>query len=226
MADSQSFLNELCQVLELPEPEPTQADESHNNYVFEKAANFNNGDGTFSDGRLDLYRQKSFVLESKQGAERRANELAAALASPGHRHEATKAPQGDSTARNRIHSTRRRSPPRSLGNWPTDSRNSQRVWNPNQQRNKEGQDHKVGRLHRRRSRVQRREEPSPAEHGEHREDRRHLLFDRVGYGIITSGYLSRNSASRLSVKPKWEATHDSNDSHRRTRSQDRCIGSG
>jgi len=80
MADSQSFLNELCQVLELPEPEPTQADESHNNYVFEKAANFNNGDGTFSDGRLDLYRQKSFVLESKQGAERRANELAAALA--------------------------------------------------------------------------------------------------------------------------------------------------
>jgi len=80
MANSQSFLKELCQVLELPEPEPTQADESQNNYVFEKAVNFNNGDGTFSDGRLDLYRQKSFVLESKQGAERRANELAAALA--------------------------------------------------------------------------------------------------------------------------------------------------
>ncbi len=80
MANSQSFLKELCQLLELPEPEPTQADESQNNYVFEKALNFNNGDGTFSAGRVDLYRRKAFVLESKQGAERRANELAESLA--------------------------------------------------------------------------------------------------------------------------------------------------
>ena len=80
MANSQPFLIELCQLLELPEPEPTQADESHNNYVFEKALNFNNGDGTSSPGRVDLYRQKAFVLESKQGAERRANELAESLA--------------------------------------------------------------------------------------------------------------------------------------------------
>jgi len=28
MANNQSFLNELCQLLEAPEPEPTQADES------------------------------------------------------------------------------------------------------------------------------------------------------------------------------------------------------
>ena len=80
MANSQSFLKELCQLLELPEPEPTQTDESQNNYVFEKALNFNNGDGTFSAGRVDLYWQRAFVLESKQGAERRANELAEALA--------------------------------------------------------------------------------------------------------------------------------------------------
>jgi len=80
MANSQSFLKELCQLLEVPEPEPTQADESLNNYVFEKALNFNNGDGTFSKGRVDLYRQKAFVRESKQGAERRANELAETLA--------------------------------------------------------------------------------------------------------------------------------------------------
>ena len=80
LANSQSFLKELCQLLELPEPEPTQADESQNTYVFEKAVNLNNGDGTSSTGRVDLYRQKTFVLESKQGAERRANELAEALA--------------------------------------------------------------------------------------------------------------------------------------------------
>ena len=80
LANSQSFLKELCQLLELPEPEPTQADESKNSYVFEKAVSLNNGDGTSSTGRVDLYRQKTFVLESKQGAERRANELAEALA--------------------------------------------------------------------------------------------------------------------------------------------------
>ncbi len=80
MANSQSFLKELCLLLGVPEPEPTQADESKNTYVFEKAVNLNNGDGTSSTGRVDLYRQKTFVLESKQGAERRANELAEALA--------------------------------------------------------------------------------------------------------------------------------------------------
>ena len=80
LANSQSFLKELCQLLGVPEPEPTQADESKNTYVFEKAVNLNNGDGTSSTGRVDLYRRKTFVLESKQGAERRANELAEALA--------------------------------------------------------------------------------------------------------------------------------------------------
>jgi SAM-dependent methyltransferase len=80
MANSQSFLKELCLLLGVPEPEPTQADESKNTYVFEKAVNLNNGDGTSSTGRVDLYRQKTFVLESKQGAERRARELDEALA--------------------------------------------------------------------------------------------------------------------------------------------------
>ncbi len=82
MANSQSFLKELCQLLGVPEPEPTQADESKNTYVFEKAVNLNNGDGTSSTGRVNLYRQKTFVLESKQGAERRAKELEEALAIP------------------------------------------------------------------------------------------------------------------------------------------------
>lgn len=85
MASSQSFLKELCQLLELPEPEPTESDESQNNYVFEKALNFNNGDGTFSAGRVDLYRQKAFVLESKQGANQLAESLATVTKQEKHR---------------------------------------------------------------------------------------------------------------------------------------------
>lgn len=57
LANSQSFLKELCALLEVPQPEPTQPDESHNDYVFEKRVEFNNGDGTKSEGRIDLYKR-------------------------------------------------------------------------------------------------------------------------------------------------------------------------
>lgn len=80
LANSQSFLKELCTLLDVPQPEPTQTDESQNTYVFEKAVEFNNGDGTTSPGRADLHRKGCFVLESKQGAEQKAAELAQALA--------------------------------------------------------------------------------------------------------------------------------------------------
>jgi hypothetical protein len=80
LANSQSFLKELCHVLDVDDPEPTQSDESRNTYVFEKAVDFNNGDGTTSAGRVDLYRQGCFVLESKQGAERKSAEQLEALA--------------------------------------------------------------------------------------------------------------------------------------------------
>ncbi len=80
MANSQSFLKELCTLLDVPEPEPTVPAEHENRYVFEKAVEFNNGDGTISQGRVDLYRQDSFVLESKQGSERKDADQAKALA--------------------------------------------------------------------------------------------------------------------------------------------------
>ncbi|MCA9111283.1 MAG: hypothetical protein KDA52_15125, partial [Planctomycetaceae bacterium] len=80
MANSQSFLKELCALLDVEEPQPTQQDESANTYTFEKAVIFNNGDGTTSQGRVDLYRQGCFVLESKQGSERKAAEQEQALA--------------------------------------------------------------------------------------------------------------------------------------------------
>lgn len=70
-ANYQLFLAELCDVLEVARPEPTQPDDARNAYVFERAISFQNPDGTTSPGRIDLYKRGCFVLEAKQGSEKR-----------------------------------------------------------------------------------------------------------------------------------------------------------
>jgi hypothetical protein len=62
------FLTELCDFLGLPRPDPTQAEEHENTYVFEKTVDFKNLDGSVAHGRIDLYRRSHFVLEAKQGS--------------------------------------------------------------------------------------------------------------------------------------------------------------
>lgn len=47
-------------------PDPAGATTEHNDYVFERAVKETNGDGTFANGRIDLYKRGSFVLEAKQ----------------------------------------------------------------------------------------------------------------------------------------------------------------
>jgi hypothetical protein len=79
-ANSQLFLSELCMLLDMPQPDPSVQDESLNAYVFEKHVAFNNGDGTTSPGRIDLYKQGCFVLESKQGSEAKAAQVEQKLA--------------------------------------------------------------------------------------------------------------------------------------------------
>jgi hypothetical protein len=69
-ANYQLFLSELCDVLEVERPQPAQADDAQNAYVFERAVTFDNGDDTTSTGRIDLYKRGCFVLEAKQGSER------------------------------------------------------------------------------------------------------------------------------------------------------------
>lgn len=69
-ANYQLFLGELSDLLGVPKPQPTQADDEQNAYVFERAVIFNNGDGTTSTGRIDLYKRGCFVLEAKQGSDR------------------------------------------------------------------------------------------------------------------------------------------------------------
>jgi len=66
-ANYQLFLSELCDVLEVPRPEPAKPKEEANRYVFEKPVTFTHGDGSTSHGRIDLYKRGAFVLEAKQG---------------------------------------------------------------------------------------------------------------------------------------------------------------
>ena len=68
-ANYQLFLSELCDFLDVPRPHPTEAEERRNTYVFEKAVDFDNLDGTVSQGRIDLYRRSHLVLEAKQGSD-------------------------------------------------------------------------------------------------------------------------------------------------------------
>ncbi len=72
-ANCQMFLAELCDLLDVPRPDPATPDTSLNTYVFERAVVFRYGDGTSSNGRIDLYKRGSFVLEAKQGAENPAS---------------------------------------------------------------------------------------------------------------------------------------------------------
>ncbi len=74
-ANYQLFLAELCDVLDVPRPEPTVDDDSQNAYVFEKNVVFDNGDGTSSTRRIDLYRRGLFVCETKQGVEKEEQEI-------------------------------------------------------------------------------------------------------------------------------------------------------
>ena len=82
-ANYQLFLSELCDLIGVPRPDPTRPDDTENAYVFERSVTFYHPDGTTSTGRIDLYKRACFVLEAKQGVERR--ERVEALA------EATKA---------------------------------------------------------------------------------------------------------------------------------------
>jgi hypothetical protein len=69
-ANYQLFLTELCDVLGVEHPEPTGPDDHENKYVFEKNVVFDNGDGSRSTRRIDLYRRGAFICETKQGVEK------------------------------------------------------------------------------------------------------------------------------------------------------------
>jgi hypothetical protein len=63
-ANYQLFLSELCDLIDVPRPDPTTPNDRHNAYVFERAVPLAHG----TTGRIDLYKRGCFVLEAKQGS--------------------------------------------------------------------------------------------------------------------------------------------------------------
>ena len=69
LANTQSFINGLARLLGVDPPRGAKADDTANDYVFERRVFQNNGDGTESFGRIDCYKRGCFILEAKQGSE-------------------------------------------------------------------------------------------------------------------------------------------------------------
>ena len=76
LANTQSFINGLCDLIGVPAPDGSKPQDSENDYVFERRVFADNGDGTTNFGRIDCYRRGAFILEAKQGsdADRRSAE--------------------------------------------------------------------------------------------------------------------------------------------------------
>ncbi|GAB3835794.1 class I SAM-dependent DNA methyltransferase [Hymenobacter jeollabukensis] len=62
------FLQDLCDLLGVPRPDPTTDNPAADQYVLERAVEFRDG-GKKSTGRIDLYRRGCFILETKQGTD-------------------------------------------------------------------------------------------------------------------------------------------------------------
>lgn len=65
-ANFQTFMGELCALLQLPAPDPGKAENAHNGYVFERFIAPQRADSTTEKRYIDLYRRDCFVLEGKQ----------------------------------------------------------------------------------------------------------------------------------------------------------------
>jgi len=66
-ANAQSFVGDLCRVLEVETPRPAVRDNRHNGYVFERRVTFRwVGEGQQPHGRMDCYKRGCFVLEAKK----------------------------------------------------------------------------------------------------------------------------------------------------------------
>lgn len=95
-ANYQLFLSELCDLLDVPRPDPAGPHDAGNAYVFERNVTFRHGDGSTSVGRIDLYKRGCFVLEAKQGVDQKAGGpgLLAAAAAPARRGTGVRGTRG------------------------------------------------------------------------------------------------------------------------------------
>ena len=65
-SNAQPFLADLCELLELPRPDPAQKETEENAYVFERRVTLAASDGSTAPGFIDLYKRGCFVCEAKQ----------------------------------------------------------------------------------------------------------------------------------------------------------------
>ena len=66
LANTQSFVNGLCDLIGVPAPDGSKPDDAENDYVFERRVFVDNGDGTTNFGRIDCYRRgRSSSKQSK-----------------------------------------------------------------------------------------------------------------------------------------------------------------
>ena len=68
-ANKDSFLRDLCDVLEVPHPDAKTGDPERDQYVFEREAVLVHGGERHSVGFIDLYKRGCFILEAKQGSD-------------------------------------------------------------------------------------------------------------------------------------------------------------
>lgn len=67
-ANKDPFLNDLCDLLGVPRPDPATGDAERDLYVYEKPAVLLHAAGKPTIGKIDLYRHGRFLLEAKQGS--------------------------------------------------------------------------------------------------------------------------------------------------------------
>ena len=67
-ANKDPFLNDLCDLLGVPRPDPATGDAEKDLYVYEKPAVLLHAAGRPTIGKIDLYRHGRFLLEAKQGS--------------------------------------------------------------------------------------------------------------------------------------------------------------
>lgn len=70
LGSSQSFITDLCTLINVPAPDAPRPELADNTYVFEKAVSRVSVSGKASTARIDLYKRGCFIWESKQGSER------------------------------------------------------------------------------------------------------------------------------------------------------------
>lgn len=74
-ANKDAFLVELCDVLEVPRPDPARGIPEKDTYVFERDAYLARAGGRGSIGKIDLYKEGCFLLEAKQGSRQESAKL-------------------------------------------------------------------------------------------------------------------------------------------------------